>query len=390
MKRLLFIFFSILALNLYAQQDKPIAFSCPPYLQELGTDAVTIVWHTTKPAFSWVELAEEDGSNFQAKSRTKYYGTINGQIDAGSTIQKIRIKGLKPGTTYNYRLVSKEILNYGAYSVSYGSWVSSDNHLGKIFSFSTLPEKIEKVSFIEVSDIHNNPDKLEVMLKNGGIDNADLVLFNGDMTSEFSHESDLFDGFLKKSSDMFAATKPFLMVRGNHETRGLLSKDLMKYFPRTDNKYYFTKSYGPLFLIGLDCGEDKPDSDIAYSGLAAYDEYRTEQAEWLKKVFESSEFKNAQYKVVICHISPLGGDGWHAQNDIKEKWLPILNKAGITLMLCGHEHTFNYFKTNKEVNNFPIIIGSDKSCTRVDVSKDALTTKVIDYDGKNILMLNIK
>lgn len=48
---------------------------------------------------------------------------------------------------------------------------------------------------------------------------------------------------------------------------------------------------GPVCFIFLDTGEDKPDSDIEYSGITDYDRYRTEQAQWLAQAVQIGGFQ---------------------------------------------------------------------------------------------------
>lgn len=55
-------------------------------------------------------------------------------------------------------------------------------------------------------------------------------------------------------------------------------------------------------FIKLDTGEDKSDTHPVYAGITDFDAYRTEQAEWLKKLVASKEYKKAKYHVVISHF----------------------------------------------------------------------------------------
>lgn len=88
----------------------------------------------------------------------------------------------------------------------------------------------------------------------------------------------------------------------------------------------------------MDTGEDKPDSDIEYAGITVYDEYRTEQAEWLRRVLDSKEYKDAPFKIIVAHIPPIGG--WHGNLEVEQKFMPLLRDAKPDVMLCGHLHRF--------------------------------------------------
>ena len=104
----------------------------------------------------------------------------------------------------------------------------------------------------------------------------------------------------------------------------------------------------------LDTGEDKPDSDIEYSGITDYDNYRSEQVEWMKTLKENPDFQQATFRVVVAHMPPSAEPGiWHGQKEVLEKFVPILNELGIDLMLCGHLHRTLYEAPSSAIH-FPI------------------------------------
>jgi hypothetical protein len=119
----------------------------------------------------------------------------------------------------------------------------------------------------------------------------------------------------------------------------------------------FVQRLGDVALIGLDTGEDKPDDYLAFAGIFQMERYRDLQTQWLAEEIEKSAVKTAKYKVVICHL-PLfhakaddpdipAGDGpirgrcaaW--SRPCAKRWLPLLEKAGIDLVVAGHLHSFH-------------------------------------------------
>jgi hypothetical protein len=133
----------------------------------------------------------------------------------------------------------------------------------------------------------------------------------------------------------------------------------------------------------LDSGEDKPDSDIEYHGLAQFDTYRSEQQEWLKKELQSESFRTAPYKVVIMHIPPVNSD-WHGALEVQEKFLPLLNKAGVTVMFCGHTHRYQYIEPNDSLHDFPILINAPDTSLEVSVTQTEMSVKRKDTSGKEL------
>lgn len=154
----------------------------------------------------------------------------------------------------------------------------------------------QSVNFAMVNDIHGKSDVLEKLVSHCDLKKTDMFLFNGDMVSIFNNEKEIFEGFMDKATELFASEIPMYYTRGNHETRGSFATAFQDYFsPKQEHIYYMFRQ-GPVCFVILDSGEDKPDSDLEYAGITVYDQYRTEQAEWLKKVLESKEYKKHRFK----------------------------------------------------------------------------------------------
>lgn len=343
-----------------------------PYLQAMSEKGATIVWTTNKEAISWVEVAPDGTDSFYSQEHAQYYDTTLGSrvID---TLHTVQIEGLQPGTTYRYRIFSKEVLGYHGHRVLYGSIASTNVYSRQPLRFTTLDKNRAEVTFKVVNDIHSRADMMHDMLKEVNRNNTDMVFFNGDMVSTINNNQQLFDGFMDSAIDLFASEVPIFFVRGNHETRGVYSNRFLHYFPTINNKPYYNFTQGPVHFLVLDSGEDKPDSDIEYSELAQFDAFRDKQAKWLEQIVETEEFKNATYRVVIMHIPPVGST-WHGTLDLQRKFLPILNQANIDIMLCGHEHSHNYIEQSATVA-FPILVNDNEAY--LDVKADSKAMRIL-------------
>ena len=358
-----------------------------PYLQAMDENGVTIVWTTNTPGISWVELAADGTDSFYSQEHKPYYDTSNGNrvVD---TLHRVRVEGLEPGTTYRYRIFSKEMLGYKGHRLMYGAIASTDVYSKKPFSFTTLDSKKKNINFKMVNDIHDRSDMMSKMLKEVNRENTDLVFFNGDMVSTVNNEERIFEGFMDSAVSLFASEVPAYLARGNHETRGQFSHRIPDYFPTINGKLYYNFTHGPVHFIVLDGGEDKPDSDIEYSELSQFDAYRTKQQEWLKNIVETPEYKKALYRVVVIHIPPVGSS-WHGTQDLQRKFLPILNNANIDIMLCGHTHSYEYIKPNNNVS-FPILINDNETYLDVNVDSNKMNLLVKDSIGTKMHEFTIK
>ena len=380
---LLFILSVLITFSAYAQDDIKITHA--PYLQNLGENEVTIVWTANKPSIGWVELAPDDGTHYYQTERPKFFNAKNG-IKLTSTVHSVHLTGLKPGTRNRYRVYSQEVISHVGWRVIYGNVAATSVYGKQPLTFLTSDHSRQSVNFAMVNDIHGKSDVLEKLISYCDLKKTDMFLFNGDMVSIFNNEKEIFEGFMDKATELFASEIPMYYTRGNHETRGSFATAFQDYFsPKQEHIYYMFRQ-GPVCFVILDSGEDKPDSDLEYAGITVYDQYRTEQAEWLKKVLESKEYKEAPFKVVVCHMPPFGG--WHGEQEVAEKFIPLLNNAGVDIMLCGHLH--RYMRNEpKDGVRFPVIVNSNNTVLKAEAGAKELNIRILDMEGKEVDKLTI-
>lgn len=372
------LFFAMMLLcGVYSAQAIKIIHG--PYLQAVTDTEATIVWVTDVDALSWVEVAPEDGKHFYYKDRQHFYQTNFGKRNIGK-LHQVKITGLEPGKKYRYAVASKEVLEQKGHRIHYGNIVSTNVYRKGAQTIPTLDPKKESIEFVVMNDVHAKNEKQEAYL-NHCFDKSktDMVIFNGDMVSSVPSVQTIFNGFLDTAVKRFASDVPFYYVRGNHETRGKHAAEFMDYFPTITGKPYYTFTHGNTFFIMLDGGEDKPDNNIEYYETAAYDAYRAEEAEWLKKVVESEECKSAKYRVVCLHMPPISGHKmWHGTRHIQELFIPILDKANISVMLCGHVHKYS-FHTDEAA--FPMVVNSNEDALKVKIDGNGIKVDVVDMTG---------
>lgn len=375
-------FLAILAMLAYALPglaQHSIRIIHGPYLQNVGTDEATIVWVTDKPSVGWVEIAPDDGSHFYAQEREMIFDTKIG-IKQTTTIHAVKLQDLQPATRYRYRVCAKEVLEHKGNQVIYGAVTGQDVYAQKPLCFTTLDEQKKTVKFAMVNDIHGDNERLEKMVGQCDLADLDLFLFNGDMVSYSGDQEQLFGGFMDKAVQLFAGSIPAYYCRGNHETRGPMAARFKDYFnPKTEELYYMFRQ-GPVCFVVLDCGEDKPDSDVEYYGITAYDEYRTQQARWLKKALQSDLYRQAPFKVIVCHMPPFGG--WHGELDIAAKFIPLLNEARPDVYLTAHLHQYIRHEAGREGVDFPLIVNSNNTLLKASADEHQLDIRIYDLNGK--------
>lgn len=178
------------------------------------------------------------------------------------------------------------------------------------------------------------------------------------------------------------------MIRGNHETRGSFAREYKRYFDYPENKFYQAFRIGPIYWIILDSGEDKPDDHEVYGGTVDYDNYRLEQKEWLAKVLQSKERREAKHTLVITHIPFQHSDDWHGTKHNHQCFHELINNNDVDAVISGHTHKYSFHPPDQNHNYYVIIGGGPKAGNRtyVDISAAAKNLKIsLNLDDGTII-----
>ena len=100
--------------------DDPV-FLTLPYLQALTPVSVCINWIANKYCHSWVEYGE--GGQLHKKA----FATTDGLVTASNRVKCIERRGLKRTTKYNYKVVTKEMINYSLWITQFGATINRDD-----------------------------------------------------------------------------------------------------------------------------------------------------------------------------------------------------------------------------------------------------------------------
>ncbi|WP_025764572.1 metallophosphoesterase family protein [Dyadobacter tibetensis] len=373
----------------HSQENNPtdtLKMLSQPYLQNLSSNGVTIMWTTSANCFSWVEYG---AGNYTSKRAVAYE---NGLIQANNRVNKIRLPDLTPGKAHKYRVFSIAIIGYQGSKVLFGETVSS-----KMMSFTTPPLQEDEIGLVVLNDVHDRPQTIPQLLYRHGYTGSkpdfDFVVFNGDVFDWVSSEQQMIDHLIEPCTEIFASSIPFLLTQGNHECRGSFSRNITQYYDYPENRYYYAFDRGPIRFVVLDSGEDKTDDSVEYGGLSAFDRYREEQARWLEKEVASTAFQQAPFRVVLIHISPYHSGDWHGTLHCRKVFGPILAKAKIDLQLSGHTHRYAVHQADKD-HPYPIIIGGgplegQRTLIKIQASKKTMEVKMIRDDDEVVGLLSI-
>ena len=374
-----YLLFSLMLL--FAVGAKAIKVTHGPWICDMDSTGTTIVWVTDVPGMSWVEIAPDSADHFYGRARQRYYDVLAGRKVLTDSVHRVRIEGLKPDTKYRYRVFTQEVAEW-----RYDDWVTlgktacTDVWRGKPHEFKTFPAKPREVTFLVLNDIHERAQFMKDLCKNVDFKKLDFVLLNGDMSNRLRNQQHMMEAYLDTCVRMFATHTPLFFNRGNHELRGQFADYLYRYFPTNNGKYYRLQHVAGIDFLFIDTGEDKPDEDIEYSGIVNYDQYREEEARWLRGLRESKQVGKHPL-IVFSHIPPTL-QKWHGPYHLQKTLMPELNKMNVSVMLSAHLHAFGYQEPN-EVIHFPNLVNSNNTYLLCRIANGKMEVDYVGLKGKD-------
>lgn len=363
------------------KKEAPEIFRTRPYLQNPVENGITVSWMTNAPVYSWVEYG------LDTTHLKKAHTIVDGQVICNNYIHKIRLNDLKPGQTYYYRVYSKEILSYRAYSKIFGETAVSD------FYTFTLPEEgTTDFTAVIFNDIHKHHQTMEALYDQVKDVKYDFVIFNGDCIDDPANEREAVRSLSFFNDKVGAHQIPVFYLRGNHEIRNAYSIQLRELFDYVGNKTYGAFSWGDTRFVMLDCGEDKPDDHWVYYGLNDFTQLRSDQVGFLKTELNSKEFKKADKRVLVHHV-PLYGNTDKYQPCL-ELWGDLLKKAPFNVSVNAHTHRYAFHPKGSVGNNFPVFVGGGYSLQDATVmvlkkTGHRMTIQVLNTKGEVLREMEI-
>lgn len=259
--------------------------------------------------------AEYKNLTFGGNSDIKLNGIVR--------LNKAKITGLKPNTTYMVRVGDGE--NWSEY-----------------MEFTTLKHK-DNMKFVILGDTQSPSkeglaelDKILNVIENQHSD-SDAIIHVGDFIDDSSifqqwdYISSLFNNYNKTNSiDM-------LNVLGNHEYMGDPKAEKAKEIFNTPTEG-IDESLDGVYSV------DYNDVHFSVIGFTSDKELLEKKLEWLKNDVNKS---NKKLKILLTHqppyyTNPEGGNGL-----IKEMLPPVVDELGIDLVFSGHDHAYGRTKKLK-------------------------------------------
>ena len=349
-----------------------------PYLQLPSDTSIDVVWMVNDLCIPYV------WSGINAPNEGSTCNSRHGLVNVCEQTCRVSLSDLMPGTIYQYQAITKELVISGQGKDDVAFYWDLRTHKSRPSNFKTLSEQKTNFSFVVLNDLAGNMKLMDSLQSIINIDSLDFVVLNGNMLNAVENVDQIGIEVIEPCVNLFASKIPFIYIRGANECRGAMANYFSDYFGK-NGKHYFSFNNGPVHFIVLDSGVEKEDSDPDYFGTVDFQNYRTEQANWLANDLSSDECKNAKFNIVFSHLPLYGGNDSFGEQDTRSKFGPLLNDANVSLMFCGNSDTYKRIEPVASENNYPILIGCKPSegiasFFKIDVTEDEIKVTTILTD----------
>ena len=336
-----------------------------PMLQNYAATSIGVAFAVNAMANGYVIYGEKSDLSDGRKVMCGGFRTT----EINDRVIQVRLTGLKPSTTYYYRIGADRISYKGGYNIKV-TGNEEDNH---IYSFTTAGVD-SRAHFCVINDTHVEWEPFGRAIEKIAQLAPSCVLWNGDASNVEETIEAQMRIFLKPeiACKDYASQIPYLFCPGNHDLRGMANRHLERVWmyrqPEERNSRdwdlgrNFAIRMGEVAMIGLDTGEDKLDTNPKFAGTFNSKAYREAQTLWLSDALRQPEIAKAPYLVAFCHIplfdpnpkrnpgdvSPDDKDPQYStdyamwQRTCAQMWTPLLEKARCQLIITAHQHRYRY------------------------------------------------
>jgi hypothetical protein len=291
-----------------------------PYLQQLGSESVVVVWRGTT-----------------AHSGAVFYGTdsanLTNEVQSPEGFQhEVLLTGLAPSTEYTYRVVSGS------------ETLTMETH----YTFNTAPPVGDRGPFqMWVVGDSGTGSPVQYSVKEAmkavvGSQLPDLYLHVGDMAYGDGTDSEFTDRFFLPYQELLSSIPVFSAI-GNHEGHSSTSSTQSgPYFEAyvlpsqgeigglaSGTEAYYSFDYANAHFVVLDSHQSSRQPGDAMLTWLEADLAATEQ-EWIVAFWHHPPYTKGSHDsdVESRHI------------DMRENALPILESAGVDIVFGGHSHIY--------------------------------------------------
>lgn len=294
-----------------SQTPRKVAFLTNPYLQNVKTTGITIMWE----------------SEYETAGKV-YYGTANNyknevsasvvMTNANTYINKTEIKGLLPNTKYSY-------------------FVDQSGEESEKYTFATAPDSGESSFKATIwADSHNSLPWSRMVNYMMTEIQPNLAFNAGDISNFGDKRYDLAEVFLPYVCEKIGSYVPFYSALGNHDVNSHWGGgELVRQFhdqPKEVNSDLkgFSGSYLMMYsnvaFIFIDW--NRMETDLLPDG-------------WLEQTLQSESVQGARFRFIFIHAAPYYERGQNMELSKVKLNLPRISETyKVDAVFSGHVHSY--------------------------------------------------
>ncbi len=327
-----------------------------------------------------------------------YYCESNGVRVSNTRVQKIPVPCDVLNSAGKYKITYEVINKRLPYSCDKQEPVSRE------YCFRPV-EKESGINIYHLSDVHGFE---KAAVRAGGFfgDKLDLLILNGDIASSSDSANDILLTY-RIAYEITKGEIPCVISRGNHDLRGKYAEKLGEFLPTDSGRTYFTARIGALWILVLDCGEDKPDDHREYTGTVAFHPFRERESKFIEQIINNKadeyEADGVKYRMVLCHVpfcydnteECKGERPFDIEKELYTDWCSkIRENIKPDFSLFGHLHVTEVCPSGSELDNKNLggnIILGGKPAGRSGTSGNVIGTALtVDNSGTRVRFTDSK
>ncbi len=357
----------------------PLA-TTPPSVMAPTADGFQVIWGVSEHCLGRIEWKAPDDAKVPVPAGSASADDY-GMTPQGAETLRVRVRGLPAGAKVLVRAVTT--------SAASGRQEASDWKPA-----STLAPDAADTHFAVWNDTHQSAPTIQALHKL--TPSVDFLLWNGDICNDWKDPRSLLPTVLHPGGQDITHGRPLVFVWGNHDVRGPFAYQLPNFVATPQGKPYQAFRSGPVAIVCLHTGEDKPDSHPNFKGRVAFDALRAEQARWLDDVLQTPEMATAPFRLVFCHIplrwkvetppdyDKVGYDDFSLRS--RNAWHAALVRWKAQAVISGHTHESFLLPATAEFPYAQLIGGgprlTDATLLQGKATAEKLVLTLQKLDGK--------
>ncbi len=290
-----------------------------PYLQDVSAGEATLLWPPDGAAESSIEWTSGDRAWTHCSAALR---EALPQDEAGGwppPQASARLTGLPPGSTVSYRVSDEP---------------------GIVHRFRTPRKEPAPFRFLAFGDSGAGTEEQFELARRMEAEGADFCVHTGDVVYPIPTPEGIRQRYLDCYRDLMASG-PMYVCLGNHDYAAERGVPFLRVHsfpgvpgaPREDEGRYYSFEWNSARIIALD-------SNLLADGVPARESER--MLRWLDGELERPAF----WRIVFFHHPPYTL-GKHADDpicaEVMRRLAPRLERAGVQLVLNGHDHNYQRF-----------------------------------------------